>query len=62
MTVHVLKVVLTSMPKNRPTSQKPESLTCERAVAPQAMAMTMSARSAPESPLVASMAGPRPRS
>lgn len=30
MTVHVVKVVFSSMPKKRLTSQKPESLTCER--------------------------------
>ena len=32
-------MVLTSIPKKRPTSQKPESLTCESTVAPAAMAM-----------------------
>jgi hypothetical protein len=30
------------MPKNRLTSQKPESLTCESTVAPAAMAITSS--------------------
>ena len=40
MTVQVLRVVFTSIPKNRPTSQKPESLTCDRTVAPAAMAST----------------------
>ena len=39
MTVHVLNVVRSSMPKNRPTSQKPESLTCDSTVAPPAIAV-----------------------
>ncbi len=45
------------MPKKRLTSQKPESLTCERTVAPQAMAMMMSARSMLLRPLAASTVG-----
>ena len=40
MTVQVLSVVFTSIPKNRPTSQKPESLTWDRTVAPAAMDST----------------------
>ena len=40
MTVQVFRVVFTSIPKNRPTSQKPESLTCDRTVAPAAMDST----------------------
>ena len=42
MTVHVLSVVFTSMPKNLLTNQKPESFTCESTVAPAAMAITSS--------------------
>ncbi len=42
MTVQVFSVVFTSMPKNRLTSQKPESLTWESTVAPAAMAITSS--------------------
>src|SRR5690606_21621734 len=40
MTVHVLRVVFSSIPKKRLTSQKPESLTCESTVAPAATAKT----------------------
>ena len=43
MTVHVLSVVFSSMPKNRLTSQKPESLTWESTVAPAASANTSNA-------------------
>ena len=57
ITVQVLSVVFSSIRKNRLTSQKPESLTCESTVAPPAMAMTMSARSTEESPSVASTTG-----
>jgi len=57
MTVHVFSVVFSSIWKNRLTSQKPESLTCESTVAPPAMAMTISARSTDESPSVASTTG-----
>ena len=48
MTVQVFSVVFSSRPKNRLTSQKPESLTCERTVAPAAIANTSSDIARPE--------------
>lgn len=43
MTVQVFAVVLPSPPRKRLTSQNPESLTCDRTVAPEAIATTTTA-------------------
>ena len=56
MTVQVLSVVFSSIPKNRLTSQKPESLTCDSTVAPAAIATT--SRVSWTSPRSAAAAGP----
>ena len=41
MTVHDRNVCSSDMPRNRLTSQNPESFTWERTVAPHAMAVVM---------------------
>ena len=56
MTVQVFSVVFSSMPKNRLTSQKPESLTWDSTVAPAAIATTT--RTSWTSPRFAAAAGP----
>ena len=43
MTVHDCRVCFSVMPRYFPTNQKPLSLTCDAVVAPDAMAITMSA-------------------
>lgn len=47
-TVHVRSVVATSMPISRPTSQKPESLTCPANTDPAAVASVMQTTSIAE--------------
>src|SRR5690606_36448338 len=58
MTVQVFSVVFSSMPKNRLTSQKPESLTWESTVEPPAMAKTRAASSSSESPVAPAAISP----
>ena len=60
MTVQVFSVVLTSIPKKRPTSQKPESLTCDSTVAPAAMAMTRATSCSDDGSASATAADSRP--
>ena len=60
ITVHVLRVVCSSIPTSDFTSQKPESLKWEHTVAPPAMAAVIHAKWMGESPATSGMAAMMP--